>query len=356
MTDAGPRRSLVVSGHSIAGLVQEFRISMDLQAMLLTGEIANEQQLTTELTIALSRNDNKPLAVKVFVETVWSHFLNLSTQYGKLSNPKVAGIITKWMGDDFFEFDDSEFYYPLGNVFIGRNTQHFYDTIEGIVPKPVYEIFPYTQKGKTKIVIRQAPFDYDVWDKLPSKKINSVFVKTFDTLQSDNEIYTVYFAYIDGYPVQMDKAIRLSKQSVKGMPGVATDDEKFGIYGYRPLYISLHGYGKSKKDDTTTGDKITELSIRLKDWFCNLDKMYTGSITMSTDISAIMPQAGEKITFLGGEFYVVDSQHRWNYGGNPETVLTISRGGDYSEGYFSELKNIAARYQEFKDGMESWTI
>ena len=336
MTDAGPKRSILVSGHSIAGLVQEFRISMDLQAMEITKQIANEKQLSIELTLKLLDTKNRPLSVKFLVETVWKYFLDLSSKYGKLSNCKVAEYIEKWMGEDLFTFDDSEFYYPVANIFNRQNTQSFYDLVEGLVPKPVYEIFPYTaDKGVTKIMIRVAPFDSDTWGgKLledSKKQINPILVKSFDVQQSDNEVYTVYFAYLEGSAIDMDRAILLATQDPTGDPRVSVDNAKFGKYGYRPLFISMRGYGKSREDDKNTADRIKNLSERLKNWFCHLDEMYTGKIVMSLDISSKMPQPGEKISFLGGEFYVVDSSHQWNYGGNPEITLTISRGGDYSQ-------------------------
>jgi hypothetical protein len=221
----------------------------------------------------------------------------------------------------------------------------------------MYEMFPYIESGKTKIKIRKAPFDVDTWGKInpKNKKIDSVLLKGFDVAQSDEEVYTVFFSYLDGYPLQMDKALVLSAQRIKGVPGVILDDDKFGIYGYRPLYLSLHGYSKSEKEDDSTGDKLNELSETLKEWFGNIEKMYSGSITMSTSISNEMPCAGEKIPFLGGEFYVDTSEHRWNYGGNPETVLAISRGGDYSGGSFAELKEFEKRYRELKDEIE-WKL
>ncbi|MDR0473593.1 MAG: hypothetical protein LBH43_07985 [Treponema sp.] len=351
MTDGGPRRSILVSGHSIAGLVQEFRMSLDMQTMELTKQTANNAQLSIELTEALIWKNEKeeaiPIPVKVIVEKIWEKFLEISNQFDKLTNCKVSDYITKWMGEGIFDFDDSEFYYPIANVFFGQKSESFYNIIEGIVPQPVYEIFPYVKNGVTKIKIRIAPFDIkDVWNgnemEKAKKQIDPVMVKSFDIQQSDNEVYTVYFAYIHGSPIDMDKAIILSSQNVKGIQGVAVDEGKFGKYGYRPLFISLRGYGKSQKDDVTTAENRLKLSNRLKEWFCNLDEMYTGKITMSTNItgkkeyalgkeSVEMPQPGEKISFLGGEFYVTAAQHSWNYGGNPETTLSISRGGDYSE-------------------------
>jgi hypothetical protein len=89
--------------------------------------------------------------------------------------------------------------------------------------------------------------------------------------------------------------------------------------------------------------------------------MYTGSITLATKIERSDQEkewilcAGEKISFAGGEFYVIASEHRWNYGGNPETVLSISRGGKYDAGgSFSPLVNVAKCYQEFKSAGGDW--
>jgi hypothetical protein len=376
MTDGGPRRSILVSGHSIAGLVQEFRMSLDMQTMELTKQTANNAQLSIELTEALIWKNEKgeaiPIHVKVIVEKIWEKFLEISNQFDKLTNCKVSEYITKWMGKDFFDFDDSEFYYPIANVFFGQKSESFYNIIEGIVPQPVYEIFPYVKDGITKIKIRIAPFDIkDVWNgnemERAKKQIDPFMVKSFDIQQSDNGVYTVYFAYIHGSPIDMDKAIILSSQNVKGIQGVAVDEEKFGKYGYRPLFILLRGYGKSQKDDVTTAENRLKLSERLKEWFCNLDKMYSGKITMSTNISgkkeyvlgkesAEMSQPGEKISFLGGEFYVTAAQHSWNYGSSPETTLSISRGGIYKSGEFVEMTNTAKRYQEFKDAVEEWTL
>jgi hypothetical protein len=353
MTDSGPRRSIVVTGHSVAGLVHEFYLSMDTQAMEITAQIANNNQIEKELTIALMQNDNKPLKVADAIKIIWDSFLNLSTKYGKLSNPKVAEIIKAWIGENPFDIDDSSFFYPIGSVFYGQNTKNFYDVIKNLIPNPVYEIFPYNTEGKMKIKIRISPFDEDTWNGLnpKDKKIDPVLLKAFDVEQSDDEVYTVFFSYLDGYPIQQDKALMIAAMRLKGMPQVVLDEEKFGIYGFRPLYLSFHGYYKSKADDTTTGDELTRLNGKLKEWFGNLEKMYKGSITMSTDVSTEMPNAGEKIPFLGGEFYVVSSEHRWNYGSNPETSLAISRGGDYSSGSFKELKDVAKRYQELKDNV-----
>jgi hypothetical protein len=146
MADNGPRRSIIASGHSIAGLVHEFYISLDTQAMEITQQIANSRQIEIELTTKLLRSNNKPIKVAEAIDIIWKGFLDLSSQYGKLSNPRVAEIIKKWMGENPFDIDDSSFFYPIGSAFYGQNTKNFYSVIESLVPSPVYEIFPYTKK------------------------------------------------------------------------------------------------------------------------------------------------------------------------------------------------------------------
>lgn len=352
VTDSGVNRRIYVSGHSLAGLVQEFRVNIDMQATTLTGELANNQQLDKEFTIKFMQNNNEPLEVSYVIKEIWKSFLNISSQYGRSANPKVAQYIQKWMGDDFFTFDTSVFQYPLASIFHGQSTQSFYDVVEGIIPEPVYEKFAYTDRdtGKARIMIRETPFDRDAWKEVKCIEIEPILVKSFELMQSDREVYTIFFSYLSGYPLQDDKMIILASQGVKDVPGVVIDSEKFGIYGYRPLFVHFNGYGKADgAEDTGTGGRLQKLNERLAAWYGNIDKMYTGTITMKTDLSQDMPQAGERVLFLNGEFYVIEAEHRWNYGGNPETTISIGRGGDYGGGSFRALQNTTQRYKEFKE-------
>jgi hypothetical protein len=202
-------------------------------------------------------------------------------------------------------------------------------------------------KGRMRIKIRECPFDGPAWESLkykdPEKRgetldcfyIPARLVKSFDIEQSDDEVYTVFFSYLDGYPVQMEKLIILSKQNEESQsaPALVLDDNKYKKYGYRPLFVHFIGYGKDEKtDDTTTEAKLQKLNQRLMDWYGNLELMYNGTLTLATDLSIDMPQAGEKISFLSGEFYVTGAEHRWAYKGNPETILEISRGAVYDGG------------------------
>jgi hypothetical protein len=196
--------------------------------------------------------------------------------------------------------------------------------------------------GKMRLKIRECPFDK--WQEIEYKdpkvekgELPIRLVKAIDIEQNDKEVYTVFFSYLVGYPVEEQKGLRLAKQNQesKSAPSLVQYDEKYSKYGYRPLLIHFIGYSKAEKeDDNTTQGKLKKLNDRLKDWYGNIELMHHGQITMSTDLSMDMPQAGEKISFIGGEFYVSAAEHRWTYKGNPETILTVTRGAKYKGGKF----------------------
>jgi hypothetical protein len=271
------------------------------------------------------------------IKKIWEDFVKLSNQCEEISNPGIYKILEKWAGD-FFDIDEKiTLHYPLGCVFDAKTARGFFDIVESVVPYQVYEKFAYMDRptGAMRIKIRECPFDKDEWAKIGYGEIPIRLVKSFDIEQNDKEVYTVFFSYLNGYPVQENKALVLSTQTHKNKsaPALEHDKEKYSMYGYRPLLVHFIGYGKAEgEDDMSTEGKLQKLNQRLKDWYGNIELMYNGQITMSTDLSMDMPQAGEKISFIGGEFYVSAAEHRWAYKGNPETVLTISRGGVYSEG------------------------
>jgi hypothetical protein len=375
-TGNGVSRKIVVSGCSVAGLVHEFKISIDTTAYAITAQSVETNNVRGELSKKFVYNNNEPLKLGFVIKEIWKSYINLSKEStNKISNPKVIEFIKEWIGDDddLFCVDDTVLQYPIADIFNGENLHTFFEIISGLIPKPVYEIFPFTDKGdekddyknagKMRLMIREVPFDTDAgndtWGKLPCTPIDAKLVKSFDLKQSDSEVYTVFYSYLRGSALQEDLAIRIAAQKGVGAPEIMVDDPKYGIYGYRPLFVTLNGYGTADgTTDDKCGDRLKKLNERLRSWYSNMDKMFSGSITMETDLSTYMPQAGEKISFLGdkntkAEFYVVDSEHSWNYGGAPETKISISRGGDYSSGSFSELKDMAKRYQEFKKNQET---
>jgi len=353
--DNGVKRILTISGHSIVGLIHEFIINFDMRVMVMRTQAAANKAVQDTFNLEFNKKDDLELKkLDYVIKKIWEHFILLSKGYKDLATLKIHEYLEKWIGgaNEIFEIDTkTKFHHPIGSIFNGNSTQTFYDVIANIVPKPLYEIFPYMdfKNGKMRMKIREIPFDMDIWhdsEKIKITPIDPKLVKSFDVKQNDNEVYTVFFSYLRNSAIQHDLAFKLAAQEFKECPGIEVDGEKFQKYGYRPLLVTFNGF--PAEGDTVTPQNIQELNKRLKEWFGEKEKMYSGTISMETNLAEDMPQPGERIAFLDGEFYVVDSEHNWSYGVAPETKITLERGGDYSLEKFSVLNKISKRYQEFE--------
>ena len=149
---------------------------------------------------------------------------------------------------------------------------------------------------------------------------------------------------MNGYPIESNKLMKLiALEDEKGNPMLTFDDKKYQTYGYRPLIATFNGYDKSKKaNDTDTESNLAKINKNMREWFGNLDRMMSGSITLAmtyNDDKPIMP--GEVIGFLGGQFYVEGISHSWSYGQGGDINLSVSRGGEYDAGgMFHPFSNI----------------
>lgn len=345
VTDGGIVRRLQVSGISAAGLISQFYLNLDSTAMILTKQVKETTNLRTKLTAEIA-GENKP--IKDVITKVWDFFCNLAETNGTVA---IKSLIDSTNIGGVFDCDTSKIYYPFANLALGEQTQDFYSLIGGLTPEPIYERFATMDydSGKMKIVIRQVPFRdegaADVYQNSKGKSVNwnGVFnrdlrsneVKAIDLTVSDKEVYTVFFSYLNGYPIENDKLMKLiALEDEKGNPMLTFDDKKYQTYGYRPLIATFNGYDKSKKaNDKNTEDNLAKINKNMREWFGNLDRMMSGSITLAmtyNDDRPIMP--GEVIGFLGGQFYVEGISHSWNYGQGGDINLSVSRGGDYDKG------------------------
>ena len=345
VTDGGIVRRLQVSGISAAGLVSQFYLNLDSTAMILTKQIKETTNLRTKLTAEIAGED-KP--IKDVLEKVWDFFCELAKTNGTVA---IKTLIDGTNISGIFDCDNSPIYYPFANLALGEQTQDFYSLIGGLTPEPIYERFATMDydSGKMKIVIRQVPFRDEGaaevyknskgkpvnWNGVFNRDLRSNEVKSIDLTVSDKEVYTVFFSYLNGYPIENDKLMKLiALGDEKGNPMLTFDDKKYQTYGYRPLIATFNGYDKSKKaDDKDTESNLAKINKNMREWFGNLDRMMSGSITLAmtyNDDKPIMP--GEVIGFLGGQFYVEGISHAWNYGQGGDINLSVSRGGDYDKG------------------------
>ncbi len=350
----GGVRRVSISGMAVTGLVSQFKINLDTSAMALTKKLQEQGNLNTELTVSFLGEKN--LKVSAVVKKVWEHFLAISEQNG---TPRIADYIEATMGgaDTMFAYDDTTFYYPLGCIFKGEQTQDFFSLIDGIVPSPIYEKFAFMgSDGKMKIMIRQVPFDSDKWSgdaksresgKGNAKRVSfdTVLLKSFELSQSDKDVYTIFYAYLSGYPTDEQKSLRLSTIE-ESIDDTLKSSDEYKTYGYKPLICHFIGYGiKDGEKDSDSAKNIKDMTEKLKGWFENTHKMLSGSMTLAMTYqndTVIMP--GDVLLFLKdkdtpdqkhwAEFYVEGITHSWNYGQGGEINLTVSRGGKYKSGVF----------------------
>lgn len=354
VNESGAIRRLSISGIAATGLLSLFYINLDTSACALTEQYKTQESLRTALTLENAGAD-KP--VGDIVQNIWKCFLEISSQLG---TPKIAEYINDIMGagTSFFLFDNSTFHYPLGCVFDGERTQDFFSLVDKLIPEPIYEKLPYIENGTMKVKIRQCPFDADKWSGITPIAIDNRWVKNFDVTQSDSEVYTVFYAYLDGYPIAEEKALRLSTIKDKAIDTTLQITDKFKIYGYRPLIAHFIGYGmKDGEQDSNTASSMAAMSKRLKNWYENLPDMLSGNITLAlVDIGRQPPMPGDIVSFLKGQFYVEGVTHSWNYGAGGEVNISVSRGGIYKNGVFSKYEGITDKIAAFEEKQQSISI
>lgn len=349
-TDGGVVRRFSISGIAATGLVSQFYLNLDTTAMAMTKQINSVSELNKTLATQLLRKPGSDLPLKEAVKSIWEKFVEIAGQCG---TPAIESMIKATIGasaDLVFDIDDSAFLYPLACIFNGEQTQDFYSLIDGLLPEPVYEKFAYMDSDKKimRIKIRKVPFSTSEWKNVRTTQIKSTEVKNFSLSQSDKEVYTVFFTYLNGYPKDESFLMRVATlEENKSNPALVWNEEKYKVYGYRPLVAHFIGYGlpneTKESDDSATPNALQETSREMQEWFGKLDEMLSGSITLAMTYGRAKPiMPGEKISFLGCEFYVEGISHSWTYGNGGDITLSVSRGGDYSGGIFAKPENISS--------------
>ena len=344
--ESGVMRRVSVSGTAITGLVSQFQISLDVNAQA----IRDLSEASNKFNDLVAKN-SKESKIKDVILNTWNVFLELSEKSGA---PTVASYITKWMGeaDEFFDVEDIEIGYPIATLFAGETTQDFFSLVDNILPPPYYEKSAYTDDGgKMKIRMRKCPFNPADWAELKRIEISGARVKSFDITQSDNEVYSCFLAYLEGSAQAEQPYLITAINEAKDSDKLKIDESKFGKYGYRPLFVHCRGYNAPNDDSerSSVGDSVSTLLTTATEeiayWYNRLDEMLSGSITLAmtyrNDTDRIMP--GDRVRFLGCEFYVDGVSHSWTYNGGGEINLSVSRGGAYTEsGFWAKPLNITA--------------
>lgn len=354
---ANGQKIIQIQGKSIEFLFEFLTIALDATAMAYLGD---EQILTNLNSVNKINLNNKEANIKTAFKEQYKMFTQ-TLKGGKLGNPYILDIIDVWYGDDYLDIPETLTYsYPITSNLYTNSVMNFISYMKNFFPEETYEFYGIIIDGKPKIRIREVPFNPQSWVTLTSKKINPLAIQNYTVNRSMQEVYTVFCAMLEGSPL----ATELYKKATATTQGYAittVNEEKRKIYGYKPLFANFIGYATNLTNNNDLNKIFKELTTKLDKSYSRLDEMYYSTIsTVLLDRDYILPQTisgieqnglniGERLNFLGGEFYVDKISVSWRYGQSTNIVYNCSRGGIYDEfGNFYLMQGITDQFKELK--------
>ena len=341
-------KSVTVSGKSIEWLFQFYNINTDIKACIFQNTEANN---AFKLDLA-AQSGQSPISIKDIANASFKMFKQRTSENAEVSNTVIGDIIDIWYGKDFIVASMDKFAYPISSNMFDSGKIDVISFIRKLLPQPLYEIFGFIDDmNKPKICIRKAPYD----NPYATFTVEPVQLTDFTLTRSCEEVYTAFMPYIEGSSMSSDFYMNLqaaeSGTKEKGYNSAKANPEKVSIYGYQLLTCSFVGYAPDAKTnkETLNNEKIKELADQLEKWFSKLDEMYAGDLTIVNITKDRCSKIGEWLSFAGGQFYVNQARHTWNYGDNPMINFQVSRGGNYynKTRTFTRLENLSAVYGEF---------
>ena len=351
---------ITVSGKSIEWLFLFYNINADIGAVIFQNNEANKAFITDLAT----KGGNDGYAMKDIVQSSINAFRDRTAirktgnSAREASNYLIGEVIDYWFGDDYINASSDKFLYPISSNLFDSGKINVIDYIKKLLPPPVYEIFcEINDKNKPVLTFREVPFSNPTTDY----KIDANILTDFTQTRNCEEVYTAFLPYVEGSSQSPEFYLNLAKGqnlTKKGYNTAEKDLDKAKIYGYQLLTCSFCGYNSDEDSAKKSLDNIKSLSGKMKEWFSNMDEMYSGDLTIvnltnETNINTSVKKTrnarmGEWVSFAGGLFYITSEKHNWMFGDNPTINYQVIRGGDYSSGSFKPLKRISASYREFE--------
>jgi hypothetical protein len=232
-----------------------------------------------------------------------------------------------------------------------------WDIWRKIVPNPLFEIFgkwdPLFGKrgeGKYTIIARQCPFEPADWGKLTKFPIDPLVITDYSVGYDDSEVSTYFYATASSLGITNNMALIVD--NFKNTHEI--DRDKWKKYGYRPLSVELSFLKRDEMDANTINSNLGAISRTLARWYGKNDDFLSGNISMmSWDKTGVSDyySVGNRIQFLGGEFYLPEVQRKWTYGGPLTVGVKITRGYQYdgNGNYKSPIKNVGKRLKEMEE-------
>jgi hypothetical protein len=320
-----PQRTITATGLSLGGILQRFSLPMNVYLWDTKGQTA--KSANDSLVAALNSNVNEDQDLSKVLGIITDSFYKVV-----FSSQEVKGTVRIFKELTEYRPDPTLSMYPQIFSVFQVDSNNLWEIYRSILPSPVYEIFgrfdPDT--GKYILVTRETPFDPEDWKELRKTKINNLFLLSHNLNETDNEIYTHFYSTMPNTAFsENENYARADLNQVSRI-----DTEKMPIYGYKQMQAMFKFYDISKDTGFSPQEMLKRNSDRMYEWFKNNGDFQSGSITMMNvpDSEGKMIDIGERIEYLGGEFYVEAYKRSASYPDTMKTDLTITRGFVYDKG------------------------
>lgn len=348
--NANGQKILTISGQSIECLFEFLTLSLDTTALAWTNKNIQVDYKSMDLKLNLNGGKDGANHENIIYE-IYKNFSSVVKDYKELSNILLIDIINQYFGEEFLEkntFIKGKFDYPITSNLYSNSTINIINYIRNLYPENVYELYGILENGKSKIRLRENPFpsskDVNTWLSLKKTEIQDYSLINYSLTKSINEVYTAFYSYVEGSVLTPEFYNRLNA-SDKGIKSAVTIPEKIKKYGYKPLQCNFIGFNTEQAENDKLNNelaiKYSELNQKLADWYGYFDEMYDLNITIANILDEENAKIGERIGFIGGEFYVTNESHSWSYGQTPKITYQCERGGKYFNGKFKKLDGIS---------------
>lgn len=334
-SDGKVKKEVSISGKSIVSLFNDFFINLSYIGTQATNtDAADFLVKNTFFTVSNNNNQIKLEAksMKEVVDSVWESFSSYSEKLENVSNTDILKIIKAL--NIKIECQPIPCKYPITTNLYSDGEITFIGMLQSLFPHGAYEIY---ERDKA-LVIRETPFTEELWNGLNHWNVKPHKLIEYDFTQSDNEVYSVFMADIEGC-----KAINTSYDAAKlgansqGFVMVEKDMENLKKYGYRLCSVTFLGYAQNPNLDNEK-TIFKSLNEQLKEMYSFQHKTFSGRIKVIDEGEC--PKIGEKLNFItheGGSnlqttsFYIIQESHSWNYSSSATVDYTLSRGAVYNK-------------------------
>ncbi len=192
------------------------------------------------------------------------------------------------------------------------------DIMKGAYPSPRHSFGQ--DNSADMVVLRNTPFDKELWNKLYTHDLPAEDVLEEDLSKSDNEHYNLFWAGTTINPLGFD---------LKHVAPPLFNEADAKRYGVSPLEVQIEGLAIKQENQSEHSVFLTEVSknfsAKLKAWFEKNHEYFTGSMTVRGKGSY---KIGQKLRRegLGLEFYIEGVTQNFNVFTSWTTTLELTRG------------------------------